>query len=222
MNRIYLVVILLISSVCYGQVQHGFFAGPQVTNVQYKVKGSKQETDFKTGFQAGWQMKVPFENRLNFAPSVSYNMRGYDVKFDTRTLLPDSAALDNNTRFHSVELSFLLQHDFTLEPGHFFFRIGPSLDFVLTGKESFNTDNGQVNRKMKFSFSDYGRYLANAVFQLGFESASGFYFYGHYNYSMTTMNNADRGPSIGNRAAGITIGTFLKRDKIVLDTRNKQ
>jgi hypothetical protein len=59
---------------------------------------------------------------------------------------------------------------------------------------------------MKFSFTDYGHYLASAILHVGYESKSEIFVYGHYNYSLTSMNNADGGPGIGNRAAGISIG----------------
>jgi hypothetical protein len=64
---------------------------------------------------------------------------------------------------------------------------------------------------MKFSFGDYGHYLASAILQIGFESKNGVFVYGHYNYSLTSMNNADGGPRIGNRAAGLSIGKYLKK-----------
>ncbi|HET6768215.1 MAG TPA: porin family protein, partial [Chitinophagaceae bacterium] len=171
-----------------------------------------QESSLKLGVNAGLQMKTPFENRLSFAPSVMYNLRGYKVKFDGKAAPPDSTAIDNNTSFHTIELAFLLQHDFNLEPGHFFIRFGPSLDFALFGNEKFNTNtNGFVDRKMRFSFSEYGHYLASAVLQFGFEAENGLFIYGHYNYSLTTMNNSDYGPGIGNRAGGISIGKYLRR-----------
>jgi len=75
---------------------------------------------------------------------------------------------------------------------------------------------------MKFGFNEYGHYLASAIAQFGFENKNGIFFYAHYNYSLTTMSNADDGPTIGNRAAGISIGKYLKNKRIVLDTKNRQ
>jgi len=214
---------LLITAAVNCQVQFGVFGGPQVTDVRYIINGKRQESVLKYGVNLGAQLKVPFENRLSFAPSVMYNLRGYKVKFDAPSFPPDSAAIDNNTRFHTVELGFLLQHDFNLQPGHFFLRFGPSLDFALAGTEKFNSNsNGPVNRNMKFSFADYGHYLASAILQFGYEASNGLYFYGHYNYSLTTMNNFDGGPSIGNRAAGVCIGWYFSKNKLVLDTKNKE
>jgi hypothetical protein len=211
MRILFSVLSFLIASAGCAQVKVGIFAGPQVTGVRYLISEKKQESDLKFGLNAGLQLKVPFEGRLSFAPSVMYNLRGFKVKFSAPSFPPDSTAINNSTSFHTIELAFLLQHDFTSETGHWFFRIGPSLDFALFGNEKYNTGNGgvTVKRNMKFSFGDYGHYLASAVLQLGYESANGFFVYGHYNYSLTTMNNFDRGPIIANRAAGITIGSYL-------------
>lgn len=215
--------LILLTSLCLkSQVQFGAFAGPQITDVRFVLNDKRQKSSIKFGGTAGLQMKVPFEGRLSFAPSIAYNLRGFKVDFSSPTFPPDSSALNNDTRFHTVELGFLLQHDFNLEPGHAFIRFGPSLDFALFGNEKFSTAGGMVDQKMKFSFGDYGHYLASAIIQMGFESKNGMYFYGFYNYSLTTMNNADYGAPIGNRAGGICIGTYFKKKNLKLDTQNKQ
>ena len=222
--KILLIAITLLTTLfANSQIQYGAFAGPLLTDVRYIIDNKRQESTLKLGVNAGLQMKVPFEGRLSFAPSIMYNLRGYKVKFDGISFPPDSSAIDNDTRFHTIELAFLLQHDFNLEPGHFFIRVGPSLDFALFGNEKFHTNtNGFVERKMNFNFSEYGHYLASAIFQFGYEAKNGLFIYGHYNYSLTTMNNQDYGPAIGNRAGGISIGKYFKRNKVVPDTKNKQ
>ena len=213
MKVLFSVLTLLLTASAQSQVQLGAFAGPQITDVRYIINNEKQKSSIKAGINAGFQFKIPFENRLSFAPSIMYNLRGYNVKFKHPSYPPDSMAVDNNTSFHTIELAFLLQHDFQVEPGHIFLRFGPSLDFALFGNEKFNTKSGSaVDQKMKFSFSEYGHYLASAIIQLGFEAPNGMFFYGYYNYSLTTMNNADNGPAIGNRAAGISVGMYINRN----------
>ena len=213
MKILFSALTLLLTFSVNGQLQFGIFAGPQATGVRYTVDEKKQESSLKIGVNAGLQIKVPFENRLSFAPSIMYNLRGYKVdKFTGIAFPPDSAAVDVNTGFHTIELAFLLQHDFNIEPGHFFIRFGPSLDFALFGNEKFTTNsNTTVDRSMKFSFSDYGHYLASAIIQFGYEASNGLFVYSHYNYSLTTMNNSDYGPGIGNRAAGFSIGKYFKK-----------
>jgi len=214
MKILFSTIILLVTLSANSQVEYGVFAGPQATGVRYIINDVKQESSLKLGVNAGFQMKVPFEGRLSFAPSIMYNLRGYKVKFDSPSFPPDLSATDNNTSFHTIELAFLLQHDFNLEPGHLFIRFGPALDFALFGNETFNTNmNTTVDRPMKFSFADYGHYLVSAILQFGYEAKNGWLAYAYYDYSLTTMNNADFGPGICNRAAGLTIGKYFKRNK---------
>jgi hypothetical protein len=224
MKILFSTIALLLTLFVNSQVEYGLFAGPQLTDVRYTINDKRQKSSLKIGVNAGLQMKVPFEHRLSFAPSIMYNLRGYKIdKFVGAAFPPDSLAVNVDTRFHTIELAFLLQHDFNLEPGHFFIRFGPSLDFALFGNEKFTRlDNTKVDRSMKFSFADYGHYLASAILQFGYEAKSGLFVYAHYNYSLTTMNNWDYGPGIGNRAAGFTIGKYLKRNKVIIDTQNKQ
>ena len=222
MKILFSTISLLFTLSVNSQVEYGAFAGPQLTGVRYMINDKKQESSFKIGVNAGLQMKVPFEGRLSFAPSIMYNLRGYKVKFDSPVFPPDSSAVDNNTSFHTIELAFLLQHDFHLEPGHFFIRFGPSLDFALFGNETFNTNmNTSVDRPMKFGFADYGHYLVSAILQFGYEAKNGWFGYAHHNYSLTSMNNFDNGPRIGNRAFGITIGKYFKRNKVIIGSQNK-
>ncbi|HEX3167905.1 MAG TPA: porin family protein [Chitinophagaceae bacterium] len=222
MKILFSATIVLFTLSANSQVSYGVFAGPQVTGAHYTIRDKKQESSSKIGVNAGFQIKVPFEGRLSFAPSGMYNLRGYKVKFDSPAFPPDSSAIDNNTSYHSFELAFLLQYDFNLEPGHFFIRAGPSLDFILAGNETFNTNmNTTIDRPMKFSFGDYGAYLASVILQFGYEAKKGLFVYAHYNYGLISMNNADNGPHIGNRAFGFTIGKYFKKKNAVTDTPNK-
>ena len=207
---------LLTTFFAHSQVLFGASAGPQATGVHYTVDHKEQESSSKLGVNVGLQIKIPLEGRLHFAPSIMYNLRGYKVKFDSPTDLPNPEATDNNTSFHTIELGFLLQHDFKLAPGHFFIRFGPSLDFALFGNEKYNTPNGLVERPMPFNFAQYGHYLASAIVHFGYEFKNKWYMYGHYNYSIGTMSNVDYGDYIGNRAAGISVGYYFRKSKAVL------
>ena len=150
-------------------------------------------------------------------------MKGYKVTLDKPSFPPDSNAIDNNTTIHTFELSPLLQYDFGTQPGHFFVRGGPSLDFQLFGKENFNRMNaGSVSRNMKFSFADYGHFAANLLLHVGYETESGFCIFAQYTHGIASINNADGGPRIFHRAAGISIGKYLNRKKIVVNTKNKE
>ena len=207
-------VTLLMTLLCRSQVEFGIFAGPQATSAKYTAKGIKQNTSYKFGFQLGAGLKVPFDNKVYFVPAVFYSMKGYKVTYNRFLYPPDTTAKDNNTLIHTVETAFLLEFAFNDQPGHTFFRTGPTLDFQLFGNEKFNTMNGShIDRKMKFSFGDYGNFAANWLLQFGYETSSGFMIFGQYTYGLASINNVDEGPRIRHRAFGISIGKYFNRSK---------
>ena len=207
-------ILCIIATTLYAQVQTAFFVGPQISSVKYTIQNKKQDADFKYGFQAGATVKVPFENKLNFAPSVFYSLKGYKVKLSQAAFPPDSLARDNDTRIHTLELAALLQYDFSGKPGHFFVKFGPSLDIQVMGREKFNRVNQTtIEQDMVFSFTDYGHFAANFILQFGYESKNGLLIFAHYEHGIGSMNNADFGPGIWHRVYGISIGKYLKRKK---------
>ena len=219
-----LFVLSVFTFICYSQQpKFGVFAGPQATSVKYKINGIKQPAEYKYGFQAGVGMKVPFESNLYFSPAAFYSLKGYKVKFNQPAYPPDLLATDNNTTIHTFELAFLLQYDIGNQPGHFFIKAGPSLDFQLKGNEKFNVSSGgSVNRSMVYSFGEYGHYSASLLMQLGFETRGGFTIFGQYSHGLASINNADGGPQIKHRVYGISIGKYFNNKKVILDTRNKE
>ena len=220
---LFISVTLLITATGGAQSQFGFFIGPQATSSHYTVTGKKQPTDYKYGLQLGMGWKIPFENKLYFAPEIFYSLKGYTVKFSQYAYPPDATATDNNTMIHCGELAALLQIDLGNQPGHCFIKFGPSLDFQLFGKEKFHLLSGSlINRQMKYGYAEYGHYGANAIVQFGYESSSGFSIYAQYSFGLSNLSNVDDGPNIRHRVAGISFGKYLSHKKIVMNTRNKE
>lgn len=205
------------------QNQLGFFAGPQASKTRYLILNQEQKNELRYGFQAGVNLKVPFDGPLSFVPTFFYSMKGYQVTFTEHAFPPDTAAMNNQTRIHTFEVAPLLQIDFSTRPGHFFIKGGPSIDFQLFGKEKYTLRSGAVvNRNMKFSFGDYGHFGANALAIFGYETVDGFSVFAQYTHGLASINNADGGPSIRHRVFGISVGKYFSRKKIVIDTRNKE
>jgi len=205
-------IALLITVSASSQSAIAIFAGPQATFSHYTILNVKQKNDLKYGFQAGINFKVPFEEKLSFAPAAFYSMKGYKVTFNQFLFPPAADAKDNNTTIHCFELAALLQYDFNNQPGHFFIKGGPSLDFQLFGKEKYTTMAGNlVSQDMKFSYGDYGHYSANMLLQIGYEASSGLMIFAQYSHGLASINNADGGPQIRHRVFGISIGKYINR-----------
>jgi hypothetical protein len=206
--------VLFIVSVSFAQVDIGFFAGPQMSTARFSVAGVKQSTSSKYGFHLGTTLKIPFENRLNFAPSVFYSLKGYDVTLKQPSLLPDTSAINNSTTIHTAEIAALFQYDFKMTGNRFFIRFGPSIDVQLSGKEKFNRKNGTtVDRGMTFSYTRYGRFGANVITALGYEMTNGVFFTAQYIHGIGSVANADYGPNIHHRVYGLSVGKYFIHKK---------
>lgn len=211
---LFFILILVIHYSCIAQNHFLFFAGPQATSARYKIKDQKQETGYKFGFQAGVGWKIPFDINLFFAPAIYYNLKGYKVTLKDPAFPPSLFAKNNNTTLHSIDFMPMLQLDFGAQPAHLFLKVGAGMDFVFSGREKFDLTTGEsIDRKMVFSFGDYGRYTSNAVVHFGYETVGRIMIFGHYTYGLGSLNNADKGPVIRHRIMGVSVGKYLKKNK---------
>ena len=212
MSKFFLLTIIISAGISSSaQTRFNFFIGPQAITTRYHAGNAKQSTSFKSGFQLGGGAKIEFEDRLYFAPAIYYSYKGYKVLLNKAASPPDPSAINNNTSIHTVETAFLFQYDFSHQPSHLFFKIGPSVDFQIAGKEKFDrVDGSRISRPMKYSFTEYGRYAVAAVLHLGYETSDKFIFYIHYAQGLTNLSNADVGPSIQYRVIGVSIGKYFK------------
>jgi hypothetical protein len=213
----------LSSQSVFSQNTFGVFAGPQITTAKYKIQDEKQPVQFQAGLQLGATIKVPFENNLYFAPALYYSKKGYKVRFNKPAFPPDSLALNNETVLHTMEIAPMLHYDFGKKPGHFFLKLGPAIDIAFSGKEKFKTTEGKlIDRSMKFSFGDYGRFTAQAILHFGYETPKGLIVFAHYGEGLGSLNNADGGPRIKHRIAGLSLGWYFSKNPNVIDTRVKE
>ena len=199
------------------QVRLVAFAGPQVTSAHYKINDIKQPAQFKPGAMAGVALKVPFDNQLYFFPSVYYSLKGYKVTLNNPSFPPSVFAKNNNTTIHTIELSPLLHFDLNKKASHPFIRFGPAIDIAVSGKEKFDSISisgitTTVNRSMVFSYGDYGRLSASANLHFGYQTKNGLMFFAFYQHGIGSMNNADNGPRIFHRIAGVSLGWMFAKE----------
>ncbi|HZF63266.1 MAG TPA: porin family protein [Chitinophagaceae bacterium] len=210
-RAILLLSFTLICLSALAQNKFAIYAGPQMTSAKYKVEEIKQPTSFRKGLQLGASLKVPFENNLYFGPAVYYSLKGYDVTLHHPSFPPTELAVNNSTTLHTLEIAPMLHYDFSMQPSHFFIKLGPAIDVAFKGQETFQTIEGEtVTRDMIFSFGDYGRVTSQAILQFGYETPR-FLVFAHYAEGLGGLNNADGGPTIKHRIAGLSLGWFLYR-----------
>lgn len=206
------------------QVQFAFFAGGQATSARYLVNDIKQPNTYKPGTMGGVAVKVEFDNQLYFFPAVFYNLKGYKVKLNNPAFPPSELAKSVDVTVHTIEVAPLFHFDFNKKESHFFVRFGPSVDYGYHGTESVDTvstsgASATVYRPMRFDFTEYGRFTAQANLHFGYETGKGLMLFAFYQRGFGSMNNHDGGPKIFHRIIGISAGWLFGRNPLVKDTR---
>ncbi|MDB5250940.1 MAG: hypothetical protein JWP27_109 [Flaviaesturariibacter sp.] len=191
---------------------YSIFAGAQMTDARYLVYGKKQETGSKPGGQAGFTFRIPFENRLSFTPSFYYSGKGFAVVLNDSASMPGIDVVRNDLSLHTFEIAPLFELRLGSSATYPFIAFGPTFDVAIAGTERRVLESGAtVKRSMAFGSTSYGRFTAAALVRLGIQTRHGFFVFGHYSYGLGSLNNADYGPSIKHRIAGVSIGTALHR-----------
>ena len=209
-NILFLIVFLFAGHAATAQTRIALLAGVQATTSRYHVRDMKQSTTFKPGFIVGAGCKLEFEKKLFFSPAVFYSYKGYKVILDQAAYPPDIEAVKNNVSVHTLELAPMLEYDFSLSAKHLFIKFGPSIDIQLYGREKISLISGNtVSRKMKYGFTEYGRYAGSAILQFGYQFNKDCFVQAYYSHGLADLNNADNGPNIKYRTFGIAAGVFL-------------
>jgi hypothetical protein len=221
LKSLFLSILIYLSVPGNAQVQPAIFGGPQRTSARYMIRDEQMAHSFKTGFMAGAGLKVPFDNALYFFPAIYYSLKGYKVELTIPSFPPTELAKNNNTTIHTIEIAPLFQVDFSKSPTHLFTRFGPALDFVIQGTERFDTSMAgkTIERRMVFSFGDYGRISCAVNVHFGIETSRGLMIFAQYGLGIGSMNNADNGPRILHRIYGISAGWLFGHNPNVIDTR---
>ncbi|HTM93196.1 MAG TPA: outer membrane beta-barrel protein [Flavisolibacter sp.] len=216
--------IILFSLTTHAQVQFSLFGGGQATSARYLVKDIKQPTQFKYGTMGGLAVKVEFDNQLYFFPAIFYSLKGYKVTLNNSAFPPTELAKNNDLWVHTIEVAPLFHFDFNKKAAHLFVRFGPSVDYGYYGNEIFDTvsgpgTGGRVYRRMRFDFTEYGRFTAQANLHFGYETGKGLMAFAFYQRGFGSMNNHDGGPKIFHRTLGVSVGWLFGRNPLVKETK---
>lgn len=158
------------------------------------------------GGYAGIMLKIPFENRLFFAPQIDVSYRG----MQTDSLQKD--VYSSIKEFH-LRVQPLLQLNFKhpeTKSNTLFVQFGPSIGFGMTGRQiKQDNANTPVSAPLRYGFKYYGRYDANWHTGIGYETTKGLRFLLEYAHGLGDMINTDNGPSLKYRNISIGIGYWL-------------
>jgi hypothetical protein len=194
------------------QAQIRIFGGPQLSSAKYSIRNAPQKTDFKPGFMAGISYASHVEGPLYFVPTLYFSRKGYKVTYDRPASPPDSGARNNDASLHTIAIAPLLHVNLGEGKNHFFVRLGPGIDVGISGKEVFDSaGRATIDRAMRFGPTSYSPATAFATLQFGYETTAGLSLFAHYEHGLSNLNNADRGPMILHRIAGVSLAWRLQK-----------
>jgi hypothetical protein len=197
-----LLVAAIFGNLASAQARFGLRAGVNSVNAYVVAPdGTRPGTSAGTGFYAGGIMKIPFDNKLYFVPGIQYSYKNYTIHYN------DADLTSCKMHLTYIEIPLLLNYDFKKSGNYFFVQAGPSFSVALSGKQDDITP-GQASHteELKFAYSSFGRYEANAVFNAGFHFKNNLSVIGGYALGLGTIVNDDNGPVIKHRMFSFGLG----------------
>lgn len=200
-------VVAIFSNLASAQIHYGLKAGINSVNALVVAPdGTQPSTSPGTGFYLGCLLKIPFDNKLYFVPAIQYSYKNYTIHYN------DADLTSCRMHLNYIEIPMLLNYDFKNSGNYFFIQGGPSFSFALSGKQ-VNTKPGEASHteNMKFAYTSYGRFEANAVLNLGFHFCNNLSLVGGYALGLGTIVNDDNGPVIKHRMFNFGINYLFNR-----------
>lgn len=211
MNRfltqsVLLVFVLLVLNEAKGQVLWGIKGGGQISYASIRKDDNRTATTPVGGGNLGLVAKIYFEDKLAFVSGIQYSLRGYKTK---PSLATDPA---KTYTFHYAELPIMIEIDFSSKEKGGYFKIGPYLSLLGTGKEKYKDAIGKTitrTPKIDFSGQEFNR------FDGGFQAFIGYMFnkkiFAEAGFQLGgNISNNDNGPLIRQRTPSLSIGYYFK------------
>lgn len=125
LKRMYLLLILtVISTAVFAQVQLGIRAGLNLTNLEQHKNGERNQSSLKTGLNAGLTADFSLGNRFLLQPGILYSSKGFK----------DYGATKLKATAHYIELPVTLIYKYALGSGNVIAGAGPYIAYGLSGK----------------------------------------------------------------------------------------
>jgi hypothetical protein len=211
MKKHYIVflVLCLASSQASAQVRLGLKAGVNYSDAKaYTYYGEKIDVTGGTGFHAGAQMRVLFDETITFLPQLQYAYKSFTVNYNNG----DTGSVRMN--YHYLELPILLEYNPHTNGRGFFVQFGPSFSLALGGNEEVSGKaNSVTSQPINFAFSAYGRFEANLVANVGYQFSPTMQCTIGYAHGLGSIVDDDFGPQITPRMFTASLHYWMPEKK---------
>ena len=138
MKKLILLAALAVTSgICSAQVSFGFQAGANIG--LGKISSDlpiSPSNDPKVGLLAGGLAEIPIGSKLAFRPELNFIQKGSKSAFTTDK---------NDITLNYIEVPLNVVYKLPLGTGNFFFGLGPSVAFGISGKNKYTDETDPTN-----------------------------------------------------------------------------
>jgi len=142
--------LLMICNLSVGQASFGIQAGANFANVkmEYEDVGItiEQENKTKVGLIIGAVAEIPLGSSLSFRPELNFIQKGY--KFDENF---SGINYTEKATMNYIEVPLNITYNLNAGTGRFFFGLGPTVGFGLSGKYEV-TESGEPDEESDIKF----------------------------------------------------------------------
>lgn len=206
-----LTLLVIITGLAYTataqKITYAVSAGVSYANTYIKPLNPKKEGEglgYKNGFTGGITANIPFSNFFSFQPGINYVQKGFKYAKDQYTVKLTAEYIE-------VPLHIMFNtrnRDIDRKGEDFFFGIGPSIAFGLSGKMEYRDDTSRTADKIKFGSSENDnlkRFDLGADIVMGCMFSNNFFFSLNYNIGFSNLS-VDKDLRWRNNYLGFKIG----------------
>src|ERR1035437_8045032 len=201
-----LFILIVIATISTGAfAEFGITGGATFSSLKMedKTAGSTNlTTDSKIGFTLGVFTDVPLSTNLNFRPGLNYTQKGGKI---TDTYGGVTYKTKTTLNYLELPLDFIYK-----ATGGFFVGAGPSLAYLLSGKDKYS--DGTADYKLKIgndkNKDDIKAFEFGGNLLAGYQLSNGIFFSVNYNLGFSDLS-LQSDVSLKNRYFGIRVGKVL-------------
>jgi opacity protein-like surface antigen len=178
-------------------IRVGVKAGVNLPNIIKDDGDNDFDTKINPGFNAGVTLDIPLIEGLAFTPELLYATKGYKV---------ESSAGDftQTTSFIDVPILASIQ----LGGSGLNLVAGPQVSFLLSTKNKFKTDMGEIEQQIDEDSDKFKKSLLGGVIGFRYDINSNVDFHGRYalDFQKNNENGTNRTPEFKNQVFSVGFG----------------
>ncbi|QEC68246.1 PorT family protein [Panacibacter ginsenosidivorans] len=202
LKSILIILLLVFAGNSMAQTKFAVWAGlsPSFYYTSDDYYNQSSSADFKAGFCAGINVHIAMGKHFAFEPGLSFVQKG-GIETDNTTGTEFKSTLTLN--YLELPLDFIYSRR-----NRFYFGIGPSLDFGISGKDKLSAGNEHTTMDIKFGSGDNDdlkSFDAGVDLLAGFRFKNGLFVATNINTGFVNLSN-DNTSKFYNAYWGIKLG----------------